>query len=889
MASQQYREQGIAAAKARRTDEARKLLLMAVKLDPNDALAWLYLASVTNDKKERLLFLQKVLLIDAENDLARKAVQSLGVDPDQLIALGKQMQKPAPPPPPPPADEPSFTEDSAPEDDSDDIDINVSPYDLEDADDTNDDVDIYASPYDDDDDDIDINVSPYDFDDDSAPASTPAFVASDEDERYSRPIVDPYTDEVFDDAMDGVFSAAPTPPPAPATPAPRGTGALRPPPADPSRGGIPIPDRQYLTQVLAEAESVIESYGQPPENVIAWTSKKKNRAGEVELTRYRLQVISAIVGSLLVIGIIGAVILATNPEAQRVVLNIRTTTPTFTPTFTPSPTPGQTATPSPTIDFTANPTFTPSPTFNATFTPISVLNVRTPRPTQPPLPGQLEINVARSFAEMNAGGYANAVATLDVERRLVSNNFNPNPYYASGIALMLDGQTERAFEVMEEAAERAANTSGSDAPIFESIVDLGFAEIHLLRAADQIQAGRGAGNDLAAVEDRADEALAFDPRYARAYVLKARAAVLAGDYDDALMILNEGRAVQGLGDDLTLLTEQAEILLQQGQQQAESNDTRLREEAIATLQEAEYIASLTLHLNPYEERAHLIRTQAALAQGRAGQAVLYTETWRIAAPESPNAFRMLGDARIAEGNQELALGAYTRAVELGAEPAALVNALQARAELFAAQRRYDLALADFNSALELTDSPEVRARRMITAYAAGQYDTAIADADLLIGTGALPDGDIRLVKARALIDTAPEGVTAQVREAYDLLNSASVSESQRAVWEEYRARAAFALGEYEAAAQSIIAALQGGISGSRYYLRGQIEEARAVDLLAAVRSYEWVTGWSQVYGYPFAEDAAARLTALETSVAATATIAALTVTPEGTLTETPQP
>ena len=61
MSGDQLREQGIAAAKAGRKDEARQLLSQAAELNPRDAQAWLFLASVTDDKKSRLLALRHVL------------------------------------------------------------------------------------------------------------------------------------------------------------------------------------------------------------------------------------------------------------------------------------------------------------------------------------------------------------------------------------------------------------------------------------------------------------------------------------------------------------------------------------------------------------------------------------------------------------------------------------------------------------------------------------------------------------------------------------------------------------------------------------------------------------------------------------------------------------
>jgi hypothetical protein len=71
-------------------------------------------------------------------------------------------------------------------------------------------------------------------------------------------------------------------------------------------------------------------------------------------------------------------------------------------------------------------------------------------------------------------------------------------------------------------------------------------------------------------------------------------------------------------------------------------------------------------------------------------------------------------------------------------------------------------------------------------------------------------------------------------------------------------------------------ALRGGETGTRHYLRGLILEARADmedsatpedDRLEAMREYEWVLAWSQVYPYSFFQDARRRLTALKTPAA----------------------
>jgi tetratricopeptide (TPR) repeat protein len=83
--AQELEERGIEAAKSGQKEEARKLLQHALRLDPVRDNAWLWLASVAKDKRERLLCLQKVLEINPEHELGLKAVQAMGIDPAQLL------------------------------------------------------------------------------------------------------------------------------------------------------------------------------------------------------------------------------------------------------------------------------------------------------------------------------------------------------------------------------------------------------------------------------------------------------------------------------------------------------------------------------------------------------------------------------------------------------------------------------------------------------------------------------------------------------------------------------------------------------------------------------------------------------------------------------------
>lgn len=97
MSSEQARQlqlQGIQAIKSGDKARARELLQQALRLEPNNDTTWLYLATVAQDKRERLLCLQKSLDINPNNETAIKAVRAMGIDPAQLVQARPQAQTP---------------------------------------------------------------------------------------------------------------------------------------------------------------------------------------------------------------------------------------------------------------------------------------------------------------------------------------------------------------------------------------------------------------------------------------------------------------------------------------------------------------------------------------------------------------------------------------------------------------------------------------------------------------------------------------------------------------------------------------------------------------------------------------------------------------------------
>lgn len=792
MSSEQFREQGIQAAKARRIDEARQLLQQALRLNPRDELAWLYLASIATEKKDRLVYLQKVLEINPDSELGRKAVQAMGIDPEQLIALTNQQRGSASPAPPRPAIQRPAS---------------LSPAPPPIADDAN-----------------TVNTADDDYPTETFTGRVPV-------------------------AERAPVAAAPAASPA-------ASGLPLPPPPDPSAPpGVPIPDINYLEEALIYAEGVARRYTIPTTSEIAWKAKEKGRAGERDILELRLRIAGAVGGVLLVIGLIGGAILAISPEAQATVLGIRTRTPTPSPTLTPTNTPGLTPTPSATLDSTRNPTFTPTPTIPLTLSPVGNINA-TPRPTSLYLPEPPGRSIIEAALLLETGQITEALPTLAAERLNTSRVFNPNPYYFEARALVANGQLARAEQLIAEAEGRLDEVNADQARRYKPLLDLGQAEIEVQRGIDALAVRNlpAAQAAFRAARERLQAVLAFDTRYARAHVLLARTFALEGNYDQALAVLSQGQLAPGLASDITLILEKGEIHLTEALSTRSANPSAARED----FAQADFQAYLAYFLNPFDENAHDLRIRTALAQGLAGQAVLNALDYLFYHPDNPKALRLLGDARTAEGNFDLALEAYTRALQNVTDDDTRADILISRARLFNQQGRANQAFVDYDAAYALRPAPALRAERMQVAYRAGELTIAAQDAEALLGSGALPDDQVRLIQARVLVDQA-NGREAAYRQALSLLNNITgLPADQRAIADEYRARAHFGLGNLGDALNAINSAVNTTETASRRYLRARIHEANG-QTTQAIRDYEWVLAWDTVYGFDFTPDAESRL------------------------------
>ena len=79
-------QRGIAAARAGQAEEARQWLAQAIKVDPQNETAWLWMSSVVQTNEQRVYCLQQVLAINPHNELALKGMQALGAQPTSEAA-----------------------------------------------------------------------------------------------------------------------------------------------------------------------------------------------------------------------------------------------------------------------------------------------------------------------------------------------------------------------------------------------------------------------------------------------------------------------------------------------------------------------------------------------------------------------------------------------------------------------------------------------------------------------------------------------------------------------------------------------------------------------------------------------------------------------------------
>lgn len=612
-------------------------------------------------------------------------------------------------------------------------------------------------------------------------------------------------------------------------------------------GGVPMPSAEAVSAAQQQADALLNAAtAAQAAPDIQWAHKTRGRAGESDINKLRAQV-GGLIGAALVVLVLAGVLLVTTNDGIRSVV--------FAPTATPSPTPTPTFTPTPGL----TPTASPAPRRPPTETPVPPIFVagadlyNLPQATAI-YPVVLDKPLEQAIVALDRGDFAGALPTLSAERRQTGSEFKAQPYYYEAVALIEQGEWAEARAVLDEAQERITerNTPTERALLASAEAQLAWAEGQQALEDGERTRSRALFEDAIAQASAAiglDGAGAGDALLARPYIILARVLRQNRQYDDAIEALNQGLEQRRLPSNVDLLVEKGRVYFDQ------------RDYDLADAQ-----AALALYVDPRTEAAHQLRIAVSLAQNQPGRAVLQAQDYLYYVPGSAVAWRLLGDARRAEGNDHLALSAYSQ-VLAAEDPAARRDALLARASLLEAHQQWGRAREDLTSALALQDDDATRARRMIAAYFAGSYGTAESDAEALTGSPAIPASELAMWTARILMDGAESETGAPYRQALNLLAPLTDAESgvesaQRPLVFELLARAHLGAGDPDTALGFIDQALAAGDTPARHLVRGLIFEALD-EPEAARQEYDWVLTWEDIAPLAAAEEAGERLALLE--------------------------
>ncbi|MCU0481828.1 MAG: tetratricopeptide repeat protein, partial [Anaerolineae bacterium] len=510
---------------------------------------------------------------------------------------------------------------------------------------------------------------------------------------------------------------------------------------------------------------------------------------------------------------------------------------------------------------------------------------RTPLPTDVYLEAQLNSGLSTAVVALQRNEPEVALPLAATEQARLGSLFNPYPAYLQALAYLQQDNPTTAINILTEAETRLNDTTGpnaisrDDARQYLPLVNLGFARVYIYQAKNA--QARGLVNEVARlvalIKARSEAILELFPTFVEAHITLSEAYLLERDYSDAIARLSEAQQIQGLEANVWLVIQKGEVYLAQAKRLAlEGNLAGSR----TAYDLAEYQGYLATYLNPFIERGHGLRIEAAIALDDPGRAVIYSQDFLFYLRNSAEAFRQLGNAREAEGNPDLALSVYDLALQIGGKRDVVADIYLSRAQLYINAGRFAAALDDLSQSLELRDDITVRVQRMRMAYAAGDFDVVESDASFLLGSGAVADSEVNLYLARILIDRVEAGDIDTYSTALGLLNrvGTDIPAELLPVADEYRARAHLALGNLSDALTAINRSLGVLQTGSRRYLRGLIFDAQDNDS-AAVADYEWLITWDSVFDYPFMDDVLARMQTIQTARAeATATAQTATQT-----------
>ncbi len=796
--AQQLLKQAIQVTKKGDLETARKLVQASIRKDPTSTMAWLVYASIAETRKEKLLCLRKVLELDPKNAQAVKMIRDLGYAPEKVLQTSQMKQVPK--------DEPTDATEEEAEREPD-----AAPPQQTDAG----------------------SLFSFQKDEEAEQESTPDYLT------YTEETVKPPPPLVDEDDADPLATAQPvdaTPTTEPPRPEPR-----------------PASFQERLEQAIQEVNAIVAAYNAPavPPQGVRWVKKEKNRAAENEIVVVRLAAATAFLTFIVLpLGVVGYVIYNTPffqglLQGESFVAQVRTLTPTPTPPTTPTNTPGFTPTASPTA--TPPPENANVPTASPTATVFGLLRPGNPdinfvEPTEVFLPGGLEDRAVRGGIELIEDNQADvAIATLQARRDQESTTFSAVDalaYYTEALALIDIGEAEEALELLVEADQIREDRTRAEDTTSLAVIQAGLALTYVELGIQEQQ--RGATNAALGywrqAETSANEAIQFEEEWAAPRLALIDSLILQARYTNALAALDEVLEISELVEDVRFLVRRGQIYFLQ-----EDYD------------QAAYEAFVALYVDPISAEAHDLRTRIALAQGNAGDASIFAQTYLYYHPLVVEGWEMLGQVRELETNTSLALEAYTQAIVIGentTQPLAL-DAYLARANIYESRGQYALAAADVAAAAAITEDGDLLRRAMYLTFEAGDYTAVREQAEALREAGEITGGEAGLLEARIILATRENLSTGDYSQVANLIDGGfgTLPPELQPLANLLRAEAYYEQGNLEVALNHAESALAAEETARVRLVRGKIfEESGAY--AEALLEYERVLTLAQLVVVP---------------------------------------
>ncbi|PJF29165.1 MAG: hypothetical protein CUN52_09780, partial [Phototrophicales bacterium] len=236
---------------------------------------------------------------------------------------------------------------------------------------------------------------------------------------------------------------------------------------------------------------------------------------------------------------------------------------------------------------------------------------------------QLNIALSTAAVAIQNNDPDTALPLAATEQARLGGLFNPYPFYLQAMAYLQKGEYNTAIAILTQAETILNNTAGTsaisrdDARRYAPLINLGFANV-FVQQAKNAQA-RGLTNEVnrlvGLIKARCEASLTEFPTFVDAYIPLTQAYILERKFAEGIQRLTQAQQIQGLETNIVLVIQKGEIYLAQAKRLAlEGNQAGSR----TAYDLAEYQGYLATYINPFVERGHAIRIEAAIALGDPG-------------------------------------------------------------------------------------------------------------------------------------------------------------------------------------------------------------------------------------------------------------------------------